>query len=161
MKRLTSALLIFAAVLSIIGCEHKLNIPLEDIDVDFVIPSAINLEPGTQTIDFEVRNGKAPLPDDLIILNGPRGQFYCKIIATSQESFTIELYDNFANGEHSIIIQRGLSTEPMGTTIINLERYDDGVHPESGSTVYGRVSCDGEPIAGVVVSDGIDVLPVK
>lgn len=158
MKRLTSLLLAVAAVFTIAGCTQELEIPIENIDVEFEIPSTIDLAPGTTTLDFEIKNGKAPEPDDLIILNGPRGQHYCQITEIGQTSFTIKLYENFANGEHNITIQRGLATEKLGTATINVEKYDDGVHPATGSTVYGKVSCDGEALANVVISDGTKVV---
>ncbi|MBE6250409.1 MAG: hypothetical protein E7111_02015 [Bacteroidales bacterium] len=158
MKRLTAILLVATAAISFYGCQHELNIPLEAIDVEFEIPSTIDLEPGTTTLDFQIKDGKAPEPDDLLILNGPRGQYYCQITELSDESFTIRLYDNFANGEHKITIQRGLATAYKGSSTINIEKYDDGVHAATGSTVYGRVSCDGEAISGVVISDGVKVV---
>ena len=157
MKRLTNFLLAIAAGFAFIGCSQELNIPIESIDVDFEIPSTIDLDPGTTTLDFAVKNGKAPEPDDLIILDGPRGQYYCQITSTSASSFTIKLYENFANGEHSITIQRGLATELVGSSTINIEKFDDGVHPATGSTVYGKVSYDGTGVADVVISDGKEV----
>ena len=158
MKRLTSILLQVFAVLAVFGCTQELRIPLEPINVQFVVPNSFDLEPGTTSLTFAITDGKAPLPDDLIILSGPRGQYYCKITDIGTNSFTIDLYENFANGEHSISIQRGLSTAFAGKSVITVEKYDDGVHPEAGSSVYGKVSCDGEPLAGVVVSDGIVVV---
>ena len=111
MKQLTKFLLAIAFFFTFIGCSDKINIPFEAIDVEFEIPSSHDLPPGTTTLDFAVKNGKAPEPDDLIILDGPRGQYYCQITSTSSNSFTIKLYENFANGEHTITIQRGLATE--------------------------------------------------
>ena len=158
MKRLASILLQISAVLTALGCTQELRIPFEPIDVQFVVPSSLNLKPGTTSVKFAVTGGHAPQPDDLIILSGPRGQYYCQITDISTDSFTIDLYENFANGEHSISIQRGLSTAFAGKSVITVEKYDDGVHPDAGSSVYGKVSCDGEPLAGVVVSDGIVVV---
>ena len=34
----------------------------------------------------------------------------------------------------------------------------DGVVPSANATVYGVVSCGGNPVSGVVVSDGVDVV---
>lgn len=158
MKRLTTILLSVIAAFSFNACNDELKITLEDIDVEFTVPAEITLEPGTTTLDFEVRNGKAPRPDDMIILNGPRGQFYCKIISTDEKKFSISLYENFANGEHEITIQRGLASAYAGVSFITIEKYDDGVHPMPGSTIYGRVSCEGTGIPGVVVSDGVEVV---
>ena len=157
MKRLTSLLLVTMAVSCLFSCTQELQIPIEDIDVDFIVRDTINLPSGTDTLDFTIKNGKAPKPDDLIILNGPRGQYYCKITAIGKEAFTIALYENFANGEHKISIQRGLATKRIGTSNITVKIYDDGVHPEGRNTIYGKVSCEGVGIAGVAVSDGIHV----
>ena len=43
----------------------------------------------------------------------------------------------------------------MGTMNVTIK--GDGVDLEKGSTVYGKISCDGKGVAGVVVSDGFEV----
>ena len=160
MKLTTKILLSVVTAFTLVSCNDGVKIELEKIDVDFEVPESMTLEPGTATLDFSIRNGRAPKGDDLIILSGPRGQFYCKIISSDESKFTIGLYENFANGDHEIFVQRGLASEFIGTSNITLERYDDGVVADkaNGSTIYGRVHCDGEPIPGVVVSDGKSVV---
>ena len=157
MRRLTLVLLQMTAVLVLFGCDREIELALENIDVQFKIKEYYLEAPGTKTIEFDVIDQKAPRANDMIVLNGPQGLHYCKITDLSQDAFTIRLYDNFANGEHSISVQRGLSSVLVGKTDIIIEKYDDGVHPIEGSTVYGKVFCGDEPIKNVVISDGVNV----
>lgn len=153
----TTSLLLFC--LCFINCtpEEKPG-DSSGFDVKLEIPATINLGIGATTIDFNVIDGKAPKQTDLIILDGPAGQKFCKILSSSSQSITVELYTDFQNGSHKISVQRGLDVLSLGTCVISVEAYDDGVNPDKESTVYGRVSCNGVGLANVVVSDGNEVV---
>lgn len=156
MKHYLSILII--AVLTFIGCtpEDQPGTTQTGFDVNLEIPAEIVIEPDAKTIDFKVVDGKAPAATDLIILNGPAGQKFCKIKTISGNVVSVELYAGVKEGQHKVSVQRSLDVKSLGTTNIKFKVYDDGVHPESGSSVYGRVSCEGQGLAGVVVSDGVE-----
>ena len=128
-------------------------------DVRLEIPSEISIKSNATSIEFAVLEGKAPKQSDLMIFDGPAGQKFCKIISVSSERVAAEIYSGVKAGQHKISIQRGLDIAYMGTTDIKVESPSDEeiVKPEARSTVYGWVSCKGEGIPGVVVSDGIQV----
>ena len=155
MKRL---LLIFSALaVFLVGCTPEENPQAgSGFDVRLDIPSEITIEEDAKSIEFGVVEGKAPLKTDLIILDGPAGQKFCKILSVTSAKVTVELYSGAKEGQHKVSVQRGLEVLSLGTTKLTFQTVDDGVHPESGSTVYGRVACGDKGIEGVVVSDGAE-----
>ena len=131
----------------------------KDFDVKLEIPAQLTVKSNATTLEFSVLEGKAPKQSDLVILDGPAGQKFCKILSVSTEKITTEAYSGIKAGQHKVSIQRGLDILYLGTTQIVIEALadDEVVKPDGRSTVYGRVSCKGEGLAGVVVSDGIQV----
>lgn len=127
-------------------------------DVKLNIPSDITLDEGATSIEFGVIDGKAPKQTDVMYMDGPAGHKSCKILSVSSEKVTIGLYSGFMEGVHKVSVQRGLDILNLGSTNITYRVIDDGVHPEQGSSVYGKVSCEGKGLAGVVVSDGVEVV---
>ena len=147
----------FLAGIAALGCTPEEK-PSGDtgFDVNLEIPAEISIEADAKSIEFNVIDGKAPKSSDLIILDGPAGQKFCKIQSASSEKIKVELYSGFKEGQHKVAVQRNLDVKSLGTTKITYKVFDDGVHAESGSSVYGKVSCAGKGIEGVVVSDGND-----
>ena len=125
-------------------------------DVSLEIPAEITIEQDAKSLEFTVIDGKAPKSSDLIILDSPAGQKFCKIQSASSERVKVELYSGFKEGEHKVSVQRNLDVKYLGTTKISYNVYDDGIRAENGSSVYGKISCDGKGIEGVVVSDGYE-----
>ncbi len=158
MKHYLSILII--AVLTFIGCtpEDQPGAAPTGFDVNLEIPAEIVIEPDAKTIDFKVVDGKAPAQTDMIILNSPAGQKFCKIKTISGGVVSVELYSGFKEGQHKVSVQRNLDVKSLGTTNIKFKVNDDGVHAESGSSVYGRVFCGEKGLEGVVVSDGYEVV---
>lgn len=158
MKHYLSILII--AVLTFIGCtpEDQPGTTQTGFDVNLEIPAEIVIEPDAKTIDFKVVDGKAPAQTDMFILNGPAGQKFCKIKTISGGVVSVELYSGFKEGQHKVSVQRNLDVKSLGTTNIKFKVNDDGVHAESGSSVYGRVFCGEKGLEGVVVSDGYEVV---
>ena len=131
-------------------------------DVEFAVPASVSLEKGTQTLDFRVQFQKAPLTSDVIVLTASDGKKQtCPIIETSVTKFTIsisQLWSGFlTDGPYAVSIRRGSEDMSKGTMMVSIIIPGDGVEPAAGSTVYGKVACDGAGVAGVVVSDGYEV----
>lgn len=148
------------AALALIGCtpEDQPGTTQTGFDVNLEIPAEIVIEPDAKTIDFKVVDGKAPAQTDMIILNGPAGQKFCKIKTISGNVVSVELYAGVKEGQHKVSVQRSLDIKSLGTTNIKFKVNDDGVHAESGSSVYGKVACNGKGIEGAVISDGFEVV---
>ena len=147
------------AMAAFFGCtpEEKPSQNPSGLDVELEIPAEIIIEENAKTIGFNVIDGKAPKLNDLILLDGPAGQKFCKIKSISGGIVSVELYSGVKEGDHKVSVQRTLETKYLGTTKIKFNIHDDGIHAENGSTVYGKVFCGEQGIKGVVVSDGHEV----
>ncbi len=140
-----------------VGCSTEKEPAAGGFDVSLEIPSEIILESDAETIDFAVKDGKSPKQSDLMVFDGPDGQKFSKILSVSSTAITVELYTGFRNGDHKISIQRGLDKYSLGSTHIIKKESATDIKPDEGTSIYGRVSCAGEGIQGVVVSDGYEV----
>lgn len=132
-------------------------------DVEFVVPANVSLEKGQELLSFRVQFQKTPLTSDAIVLTDGAGrQQSCPIVETSVTAFSISihsLWNGFlTDGPYQVAIRRGSETLSKGTMMVSVLIPGDGVEPASGSTVYGRVACDGTGIPDVVVSDGVAVV---
>ncbi len=157
MKRFFYIFAVLSAVaLSLFSCGEK-NEATEDIDVQFSVPSSITLKEDTESLTFKVLFNKAPLKSDVVVLGDPAGLSHdCAITAVSESSFTIALYKGIYSGDYTVGIKRGSTVRTVGKTVITVD--SEKVNPAQGSTVYGVVTCEGKPLEGVVVSDGVEVV---
>ena len=169
MRRLkTFITLALAVAVAFAGCTPEEN-PAgnTDFDVRLDIPAEIVLEADDKSVEFTVVDGKAPKQSDLVILDGPAGQKFCKILSASSQKVSVELYKGLQEGQHKISIQRGTEIKTLGTTTFIISKAEDeggeeggtenppvNVEPAQGSTIYGQVVSEGKGLAGVVVSDG-------
>ena len=148
---------LLAALFFLSSCGGKEPVP-EKIDVQFEVPSH-----GASEISFRVQFSKPPLQTDQIVLGSGTTEFVCNVTSVSDTRFSASIASHwahgFGSGTYSVSHQRGSSRSKKGTMEITV-RYpgDEEVQPASGSTVYGKVSCEGKGLPGVVVSDGIDVV---
>lgn len=149
------ALLSVAAAV-LFSCGEK-NEGTEDFDVQFSVPSSITLKEDTETLTFKILFKKAPLKSDVIVLGDPAGLSHdCSITAVSESTFTIALYKGIYSGDYTVGVRRGTTVHSVGRTSITVDSGQVG--PQQGSTVYGVVTCEGKPLEGVVVSDGVEVV---
>ena len=154
MKHSLSILIL--ATLAFIGCKPE-DQPGETpaaFDVRLEIPAKIIIGQDTGSIEFKVIDGKAPESSDTIILDGPEGQKFCRILSVSSDKTTVELYENPKEGQHLVSVQRGSEIKSLGSTMFVLETPPVVVEPVAGSTIYGQVTCGEVGMPGVVVSDG-------
>ena len=100
MKRSLSVLML--ATLAFIGCtpEEQSGTTPGVFDVSLQIPDEITIGQDAESIEFNVIDGKAPKSSDVMILNGPAGQKFCKILSVSSEKTTVELYEGLQEGQH-------------------------------------------------------------
>lgn len=130
------------------------NAPL---DVMFRVPEEVSIESGVTTFEFRVQFKKAPAQTDKIVFeNSAKEKKECDIVSVSETKFTIALFESISTDTYEIFIKRGSQTKSMGTMKVTIT--GDGVEAETGSTVYGKISCEGKGVAGVVVSDGVEVV---
>lgn len=141
-----------------VSCKKDSKEDTGNLDVMFSVPEELSIEDGATTLDFRIQFNKAPKVSDKVIFEDvSKAQHSCNILSLNgTKSFTVELFSGLTSGSYDIYIQRGSKSKLMGSTSVTIT--GGGVEPESGSTVYGKVSCDGEAVSGVIISDGYEVV---
>lgn len=154
---------ILAAVLVLSAASCKKDKPVEKVDVQFEVPASMTVDDGAAEISFRVQFSKPPLATDQVILAGHSAEYVCPVTSVSDTRFSVSIASHwsqgFGPGSYTVYHQRGTSKLQKGAMSVTV-RYagDEEVTPAEGSTVYGRVTCEGTGLAGVVVSDGIEVV---
>lgn len=158
MKRLSTYFLTTLATLSLLclgACGTKNETPGLD-SVQVVLPSTIEATTGG-TLSLVVKDGKAPLETDIFTFSSSSGNsLICNITEVDPTRVTIKLSKSLTSGEYTVAIKRDAEKKTIGKTFLNLVAPIDFT-PDSKSTVYGAVLCDGKGVPGVVISDGIIV----
>lgn len=161
MKRfLILASVVTAALVLLLSCADKNTPGGGKFDVQFQVPESVTVNYADRVIDFRIQFGKAPVKSDKVVLGDTGGDMHiCDIVSVSEKSFSVQLYEGVGSGHYGVYIQRGDIRKLMGEMDVTVV-YDSGddVVPEEGSSVYGKVHCDGKGIPDVVVSDGIEVV---
>jgi len=133
------------------------------VDVQFEVPATMTVEDGAPEISFRVQFSKPPLNTDQIVLGSGTAEYVCPVTSVSDTRFSASVASHWSNGfgtgSYTVYHQRGTSRSKKGTMEVVVKYAgDEEVQPATGSTVYGKVSCEGEGIPGVVVSDGVEVV---
>ncbi len=155
--------LTFLAVLLLVPTCKKNNPEQEKIDVQFEVPAQMTIDDGASEISFRVQFAKPPVSGDQIVLGSGTAEYACPVTSVSDTRFSASISGvwskGFGPGTYTVSHQRGATKTRKGTMDV-IVKYagDEEVEPASGSTVYGRVSCEGTGLAGVVVSDGVEVV---
>lgn len=155
--RVWASIIVFLAAFAFASCSKTENGGGGEIDVQFRVPENVELEYSATTLDFRVQFQKSPKETDKIVLKDPVGvEHTCDIVSVSTTKFTVSLYSGMVSGKYSVSIKRGNAVKLMGEMVVSI--YGDGVEPADGSTVYGKISCNGVGVPDVVVSDGYEVV---
>ena len=155
--------LTFLAVLLLVPTCKKNNPEQEKIDVQFEVPAQMTIDDGASEISFRVQFSKPPVSGDQIILGSETSEYACPVTSVSDTHFSASISGvwskGFGPGTYTVSHQRGSTKTRKGTMDV-IVKYagDEEVEPATGSTVYGKVSCEGTGLAGVVVSDGVEVV---
>ena len=155
--------LTFLAVLLLVPTCKKNNPEQEKIDVQFEVPAQMTIDDGASEISFRVQFSKPPVSGDQIILGSETSEYACPVTSVSDTRFSASISGvwskGFGPGTYTVSHQRGTTKTRKGTMDV-IVKYagDEEVEPATGSTVYGKVSCEGTGLAGVVVSDGVEVV---
>jgi hypothetical protein len=152
----------FLLLALVVSC-RKDNPEAEKVDVQFEVPAQMTVDDGASEISFRVQFAKPPLTSDQIILGSGAKEYTCSITSASETRFSVSIAgawsQGFGPGTYTVNHQRGTTKTKKGTMEV-IVKYagDEEIEPAAGSTVYGKVSCEGTGIAGVVVSDGVEVV---
>ena len=153
---------LLAAFSQVFSCGEKEPLP-EKIDVQFEVPAMMTIDDGASEISFRVQFAKPPLTSDQIVLGSGTTEFTCPVTTASDTRFSISLVGvwdrGFGPGTYTVNHVRETTRSKKGTMEVVIKYAgDEEVEPAEGSTVYGKVSCEGTGLPGVVVSDGVEVV---
>ncbi len=95
---------------------------------------------------------KAPLPTDHIAFENSQGRKAVCKIAVLPKKVTVTLDPSIVSGTYKVHIQRGESSKLLGETTFLFKAKEVELDPSTN--VYGLVLSAGNPLKGVVVSDG-------
>ncbi len=154
MNRFVNSILVFVAVFFCASCS-KDNGTSGSFDVQLDIPSSITVG-ADGLVQFRIMFSKAPASTDVFIFEDSSGKEHsCAIADISSKYVTVRLFDGYFADSYTVSVRRGKVTKQMGKTTLLIS---DGVELAAGTTVYGRVTCNGKGIKDVVVSDGFEVV---
>ena len=153
-------ILLFASLLALFTCK-KIEKD-EKIDVQFEVPATMTVDYGVSEMSFRVQFAKPPLASDQIVLGSGTTEFTCPVTSVSDTRFSISLVGiwdrGFGPGTYTVNHVRGTTRSKKGTMEVIVKYPGEEVEPAEGSTVYGKVACEGTGLPGVVVSDGVEVV---
>ena len=162
MKKVYFVLTLLAVLLLVPTCK-KNNPEQEKIDVQFEVPASMTIDEGASEISFRVQFAKPPVSGDKIVLGTGATEYPCPVTSVSDTRFSVSISDvwshGFGPGTYTVSHQRGATKTRKGTMDVVIKYAgEEEIEPAPGSTVYGRVSCEGTGLANVVVSDGVEVV---
>ena len=153
-------ILLFASLLALFTCK-KIE-KEEKIDVQFEVPATMTVDYGVSEMSFRVQFAKPPLASDQIVLGSGTTEFTCPVTSVSDTRFSISLVGiwdrGFGPGTYTVNHVRGTTRSKKGTMEVIVKYPGEEVEPAEGSTIYGKVACEGTGLPGVVVSDGVEVV---
>ena len=92
----------------------------------------------------------------LALLPNSDNKFTANTSKVTDEKAMFALPEGVVTGKYSLTVVRGSKTQLLGSIMLNIVT-DTSIPDKQGMTVKGIVSSNGKGLAGVVVSDGIEV----
>ena len=157
MKLKSVFITLFLILTGFLSCQKEPAQVVEEFDVQLEIPGSVEVPSDTRMLQLNVIGGKAPVAGDQLLLQGRDGRLWpCEIKEISTEKIEVFLQNGIVQGDYHVYVRRGQEKKLMKFTTMFVkffERID--FTPDEGVTIYGKISCNGNPVPGVVVSDGV------
>ena len=109
-------------------------------------------------VTLKVVGSHGPETGDVIVLMNTAESFDNQIKSIDKGSFTFTLDPKVTTGRYGMLVRRNSQTKIVGHINIDIIFDVVDIEPTGGNNVYGVVHCDGEGLADVVVSDGVEVV---
>ena len=164
-ETLKRILVVFLTTLSMVvfsGCDGTKETP-DNPDGTPINVSGIILENSVSAkkggdVTLKVVGSHGPEEGDVIVLMNTAESFDNQIKSIDKGSFTFTLDPKVTTGRYEMLVRRNSRTKIVG--YINIDIIFDvvDIEPTGDNNVYGVVHCDGEGLADVVVSDGVEVV---
>ena len=124
---------------------------------NIVVPSKIEVQEGDDISFRLIASTGATTSDKIILRSASQNDYECKIISVSSSALVFSLPSDIVGGHYTVFIQSNEINKYVGTTDITIIKPLD-IEIKEGTNVYGIITCDGEGVPGVVVSDGYEVV---
>ena len=151
-------LLIFiAALAACTGCKEEPPPPVDEgLKITGVsIPASLNIQTGGEII--LTGSGFAVNDQIVFVLTTDAGKVYtATVTSVTAQSATFTLPAGMPSGTYRLTVKRGDESMVLGTVTVNVIA-NNTIPDKPGMTLKGVVSCDGEGVPDVVVSDGVEV----
>lgn len=146
------------------GAETQyLGTTILDVDIfrlvkNVVVDAAYMLDKG----DIMALSGEGFTSGDQVVFsrNDGSAEYAAAVSSVTGAGITFNIVPGIVSGDWDIICRRGNDSQLLGTTSLTVSAFpfiDPAELPE-GTNAYGRVYCGAEPLAGVYVSDGAEVV---
>ena len=164
-ETLKRILVVFLTTLSMVvfsGCDGSKETP-DNPDGTPINVSGIILENSVSAkkggdVTLKVVGSHGPETGDVIVLMNTAESFDNQIKSIDKGSFTFTLDPKVTTGRYEMLVRRNSRTKIVGHINIDIIFDVVDIEPTGGNNVYGVVHCDGEGLADVVVSDGVEVV---
>lgn len=164
-ETLKRILVVFLTTLSMVvfsGCDGTKETPDNPdgtpINVSgIILDNSVSAKKGGD-VTLKVVGSHGPEEGDVIVLMNTAESFDNQIKSIDKGSFTFTLDQKVTTGRYEMLVRRNSRTKIVG--YINIDIIFDvvDIKPTGDNNVYGVVHCDGEGLADVVVSDGVEVV---
>lgn len=144
------------------GCDGTKEIPDKPdstpINVSgIILENSVSAKKGGD-VTLKVVGSHGPEEGDVIVLMNTAESFDNQIKSIDKGSFTFTLDPKVTTGRYEMLVRRNSRTKIVGHINIDIIFDVADIEPTGGNNVYGVVHCDGEGLADVVVSDGVEVV---
>ena len=158
MKKLIHLLLILAALTAVYSCNGSSEQGGDTGQFKLLVSQQSSMEAAEGDQLTMSYYGTGPLVTDKVVFKDTKAgeEYVFPIISSADGKFSFTMDQPMPTGTYTIFIRRGSDEVLVGpvnfTLIVRVE-----ILPKEGYNVYGRISCGDEGVAGVVVSDGVEV----
>lgn len=150
---------LIAATSLLAGCKPIDNpVQPDAFDVDLVLPGYLELATG-ENLTLKVKDGKMPLVTDMMQFKSAEtgSVTQSKFVSVTKVEAVVALPKSIVSGQYSLTVKRDNQKKALGNVTFKITEKREFT-PSEGTTIYGKVTCGGAPVNGVVVSDGAEVV---
>lgn len=144
MKKICTLILVLVSVfLSACSCQSERKPGTNDLVSNVALSATMEVQIG-QSVQI---GGEGFMMGDVIVFKAHK-TFECPVTDVRADHATIVIAKGFLSGKYEVSLQRDSEFQILGSTTVSLVTTGE-------PNVSGKVLCDGKPMSGVRVSDGL------
>ena len=153
MKKLLLNILAVFAVVFAVSCEKESAKQSADTNISFDIevPSTLKTYEGAQ-VTFNCTSGKGLATGDVLTFKSGSKSIECQVTEIKDTQFTFVIPEGLKTGSYFVWVTRNGTEKKVG--VVSITIVDPADLPTGGYNITGKVTANGLPVSGVVVSDG-------